>query len=110
MLLPPATLVEVMESTPAISENCFSSGVATDDAMVCASVPASVALTLIVGRSTLGSSLTGRDEYPNRPAMRNAAISRVAITGRRMKTEEKFTAAAPKGSPFWLNVTVLQRC
>src|SRR5256885_11493236 len=96
MVLLPATLTEVIESTPAIIENCFSRGVATDDAMVWASVPASVAVTLMVGKSTLGSSLTGRDEYPKRPAIRKAAIKSVAITGRLMKMAEKFTAAAPK--------------
>src|SRR2546423_3095617 len=91
MLVPPATLTEVIESTPEINENCFSSGVATDDAIVWASVPGSDALTLMVGKSTLGSSLTGSDEYPNRPAIRKAAIKRVAITGRLMKIAEKFT-------------------
>jgi hypothetical protein len=52
----------------------------------------------MVGKSTLGSSLTGRDEYPNRPAIRKAAIKRVAITGRFMKIAETFMTAAPTGS------------
>jgi hypothetical protein len=43
-------------------ENCFSSGVATEDAMVCASAPGSPALIWMVGKSTLGSSLTGSAE------------------------------------------------
>jgi hypothetical protein len=34
MFVLPVTFVEVIVSTPAISENCFSSGVATEDAMV----------------------------------------------------------------------------
>src|SRR5262245_30852193 len=93
MLLLPATLTDVIESTPEISENCFSRGVATEDAMVWASLPVRVALTLIVGKSTLGSSLTGNAEYPNRPAIRKAAINNVAMTGRLVKIAEKFTTA-----------------
>jgi len=34
-----STLVELIESTPGMSENCASSGVATPDAMVAASAP-----------------------------------------------------------------------
>ena len=98
ILVLPAMLTDVIESTPEISENCFSSGVATDEAMAWASVPVSVALTLMVGKSTLGSSLTGRDEYPNSPAIRKAAIKSVAITGRLMKIAETFTTAAPTDS------------
>jgi hypothetical protein len=45
---------------PAIVENCFSSGVATDEAIVSGLAPGKVAVTCIVGKSTLGSALTGR--------------------------------------------------
>ena len=55
----PSVLVDVMLSMPAIVENCFSSGVATVAAMVCGLVPGSVALTVTVGKSTFGRSLTG---------------------------------------------------
>ena len=40
-------------------ENCFSSGVATAEAMVSGLAPGRVALTRMVGKSTLGRSLTG---------------------------------------------------
>ena len=45
--------------TPEIVENCFSSGVATDAAMVSGLAPGKLALTWIVGKSTVGKSLTG---------------------------------------------------
>ena len=51
--------VDVMLSMPAMVENCFSSGVATVAAIVSGLVPGSVAVTVIVGKSTLGRSLTG---------------------------------------------------
>ena len=56
----PCTLLEVMLSMPAMVENCFSSGVATDEAIVSGLAPGSLAVTWIVGKSTLGRSLTGR--------------------------------------------------
>ena len=59
MLVLPSALVEVMESTPAMVENSFSSGVATDEAMVSGLAPGRVAETWMVGKSTLGRSLTG---------------------------------------------------
>ena len=59
MLVDPSELVEVIDSIPAIVENCFSSGVATEEAIVSGSAPGKLADTLIVGKSTLGRSLTG---------------------------------------------------
>src|SRR5438105_1947189 len=55
----PSVLVEVIESMPAMVANCFSKGVATDEAMVSGLAPGNDALTCIVGKSTLGRSLTG---------------------------------------------------
>ena len=52
-------LVELIESMPAMVENSFSSGVATVEAIVSGLAPGSEALTWIVGKSTLGRSLTG---------------------------------------------------
>ena len=40
--------------TPAIVENCFSSGVATDAAIVSGLAPGRLAFTWIVGKSTVG--------------------------------------------------------
>ena len=56
----PQVLVEVMESMPAIVENCFSRGVATADAIVSGLAPGRLADTWMVGKSTLGRSLTGK--------------------------------------------------
>ena len=41
----PCELTDDMESTPAIVENCFSRGVATDDAMVLGLAPGKLAET-----------------------------------------------------------------
>src|SRR5260370_21261044 len=49
MLVLPRALEDVMESTPAIVENCFSSGNATADAMVSGLAPGSDAFTWMVG-------------------------------------------------------------
>ena len=51
--------VDVMLSTPAMVENCFSSGVATVAAIVAGLAPGSTAVTVMVGKSTFGRSLTG---------------------------------------------------
>ena len=45
----PARSVDVMLSMPAMVENCFSSGVATADAMVSGLAPGRLAFTVIVG-------------------------------------------------------------
>ena len=71
---------------PAMVENCFSSGVATAEAMVSGLAPGRLAVIWMVGKSMLGRSLTGRSRYAMRPKTRMAAISRVVITGRLMKT------------------------
>jgi hypothetical protein len=55
----PVVLFELMAVMPAIVENCFSSGVATDAAMVSGLAPGRLALTWTVGKSTAGRSLTG---------------------------------------------------
>ncbi len=71
----PSALVEVIESMPAMVENCFSSGVATAEAMVSGLAPGRLAVTWIVGKSTLGRSLTGRSRYAMRPKTRMRAPS-----------------------------------
>ncbi len=47
----PAVEVELITATPEMVENCRSSGVATDDAMVSGLAPGSDAVTEIVGAS-----------------------------------------------------------
>ena len=51
--------LSLIDVTPAIVENCFSSGNATDEAMVSGLAPGSPAVTRMVGKSTLGRSATG---------------------------------------------------
>ncbi len=58
MELVPRKLVEVSCATPGIWANCRSSGWATEEAMVSGLAPGRLALTLIVGKSTAGRSLT----------------------------------------------------
>ncbi len=45
----PSELEEFIESIPAMVENCFSSGVATEDAIVSGLAPGRLALTWMVG-------------------------------------------------------------
>src|SRR5512138_653446 len=52
--------VEFIEERPAMVENCRSSGVATEAAIVSGLAPGSRAETWMVGKSTFGRSLTGR--------------------------------------------------
>ena len=53
--------------TPAIVANCFSSGSATADAIVSGLAPGRPALTWMVGKSTVGRSLTGSSRYDITP-------------------------------------------
>ena len=59
ILVAPWELPEVIEARPAIVENCFSSGVATAEAMVSGLAPGRKADTCRVGKSTFGRSETG---------------------------------------------------
>src|SRR6267154_2455072 len=60
MEVEPIERTDVMESSPEIAVNCRSSGVATAEAMVDGDAPGRLALTLMVGKSTVGRSETGR--------------------------------------------------
>src|SRR5574342_1433765 len=73
MLLRPRALVDVIESMPAMVLNCFSRGVATAEAMVSGLAPGKLAETWMVGKSTLGRSLTGRARYAITPNTRMPA-------------------------------------
>jgi hypothetical protein len=57
----PIPLTDVIESSAAIVENCFSNGVATADDIVSGDAPGNVAVTWIVGKSTFGRSDTGNN-------------------------------------------------
>jgi hypothetical protein len=83
---------EVIESSPAIVENCRSRGVATADAIVSGLAPGRFALTSIVGKSTFGRSLTGRSLYADIPKTRMDIMTSVVMIGRRMKSSGIFMA------------------
>src|SRR5215470_17349602 len=82
----PSPLTDVIESTPAMAANSFSSGVAIDAAMVEGLAPGMLVETEIVGKSTLGSAATGRNGYPASPTRTIASVSAVVITGRWMQS------------------------
>ena len=86
----PSTLVDVIESIPAIVENCFSRGVATAEAIVSGLAPGSETETCIVGKSTFGKSLTGREKNAVMPKINIPSITRVVITGRFINRAVKF--------------------
>src|SRR6185369_13347135 len=86
----PREFVEVIESMPAMVENCFSSGVATDEAIVSGLAPGREALTWMVGKSTFGKSLTGSARYPAMPNKMIPIMTSAVMTGRLMKTSVMF--------------------
>src|SRR3954447_11022579 len=87
----PSELTDVIDSSPAIIENWFSSGVATDAPIVSGLAPGNCAVTSSVGKSTFDRSLTGSDRYATRPNSAIAAISRLVAIGRLMNPSEMFT-------------------
>src|SRR6267378_2318764 len=82
--LDPKPLDEVMLSIPAMVENCFSSGVATAAAIVSGLAPGRFALTWIVGKSTVGRSLTARRVYETAPKNRIPIMTSAVMTGLRI--------------------------
>ena len=70
MSVPPWVLVEFMLVSPAIAENCFSSGVATEEAIVSGDAPGRPAWTLIVGNSTCELL----EKYPNKAGICRSVI------------------------------------
>src|ERR1043166_1358311 len=82
MLVPPRLLFDVISVTPAMRENCRSSGVATAVAMVSGAAPGRFAFALIVGYSTCGSGATGRNINANNPIIASARVSSDVATGR----------------------------
>src|ERR1041384_6913515 len=80
----PSVQTEVIESSPSMIENWRSSGVATAVAIVSGLAPGRFAETEIVGKSTLGKSLTDNCLYAMRPNNRKPSMTRQVATGRRM--------------------------
>src|SRR3989475_6584544 len=92
MLVLPSVLDDVMASSRAIVETCFSRGVATAAAIVCGLAPGRPAETVIVGKSTFGRSLTGSSRYAIIPNMRMPSITSVVATGLRINSPEMLTS------------------
>ena len=92
MLVPPCELVELIAFRPAMVANCFSSGSATDEAIVSGLAPGRLALTWMVGKSTVGRSLTGSWRYDIVPNTMMPRMMSVVVTGRRMKIAAMFMA------------------
>ena len=91
----PCEEVEDIDEMPAMVESWRSIGPATEAAMVSALAPGRVAVTAMVGKSTLGSAETGSSRNPNTPnAMIDAVIS-VVMTGRRIQSSESVMDQAP---------------
>src|SRR5690242_7113439 len=115
MLVEPSEFVEVIESMPAMVENCFSRGVATEEAIVSGLAPGREAFTWMVGKSTFGRSLTGSNRYAKMPKIKIAAMTSVVMIGRLMKVSEMLTGRLPGATerrelrPRWLAPCFAQR-
>ena len=90
---------ELMTSTSEIVANCFSSGVATEEAMFSGLAPGSTAVTWIVGVSNCGSAAIGMPSQAKMPATTAEADSSTVMTGRRMKISVAFTACPSTWAP-----------
>src|SRR5436305_1747356 len=72
---------------------------ATEAAMVSALAPGSVAVTAMVGKSTLGSAETGSRRNANTPKAMIEAVISVVITGLRIQSSESVIASRPGLAP-----------
>src|SRR6202165_4526745 len=91
----PCDEVEDIDEMPAMVESWRSIGPATDAAMVSALAPGRVAVTAMVGKSTLGRAETGSSRKPNTPKAMIEAVKSVVMTGRRIQSSERFIDQAP---------------
>src|SRR5438477_12599610 len=93
MRVEPSELREVISFTPGISPSRRSSGAATVAAMISGSAPGRLALTLMVGKSTVGILATGRKRYATIPTSISPIARSVVPTGRRMAGSQMFMAS-----------------
>ncbi len=77
----PRALLEVIWVTPGMALNCTSSGVATEEAMVCGLAPGNCAETWMVGNSASGKGARGRRGKAISPSRTRAKVSRMVATG-----------------------------
>jgi hypothetical protein len=89
----PSVFFELMPVTPAIWLNCFSSGVATEEAMISGLAPGRAAVTVIADRSTNGNEATGSSANAMMPASIKPTVRSVVATGLFMNGDEIFIAA-----------------
>src|ERR1700754_1724513 len=99
----PCDELDDIDEMPAMVDSWRSMMPATEAAMVSALAPGSVAVTLRVGKSTLGSADTGSRRKPNTPKAMIEAVMSVVITGLRMQSSESVIASrsglAPRLDP-----------
>ena len=95
----PCDEVEDIDEMPAMVESWRSIGPATDAAMVSALAPGKVAVTAMVGKSTLGRAETGSSRKPNMPNAMIEAVMSVVMTGRRMHSSDSVIGQAPALGP-----------
>src|SRR6202030_1419770 len=91
----PSEFFELIAVMPAIWLNCFSSGVATEEAIICGLAPGRAAVTVIADRSTKGSEATGRRGNATMPASTRPTVRSVVATGLFIAGDEIFIAAPP---------------
>src|ERR1700710_601918 len=91
----PCDEVEDIDEMPAMVDNWRSMMPATEAAMVSALAPGKVAVTAMVGKSTLGSADTGSSRKPNTPNAMIEAVISVVMTGRRIQSSESIMTQAP---------------
>src|ERR1700740_657061 len=91
----PTPLNDVIWLSDGIEGNSCSSGVATADSIVLGLAPGYCAVTLIVGKSTLGTAATGSRLYAPMPNTSTPIISSEVPIGRRIKGSEMLIGACP---------------
>src|SRR5215468_8826158 len=91
----PTPLNDVIWLSDGIEVNCVSSGLATADAIVLGLAPEYCAVTLIVGKSTLGTAATGSRLYAPMPNTKTPSISSEVPIGRRMNGSEMLIGGCP---------------
>src|SRR5262249_34558988 len=95
MRVVPSELREVSSVTPAISPNRRSSGAATVAAIVSGSAPGRLAVTLMVGKSTVGMLATGRKGEATAPPRNSPMGSSAGPARRAAQGSEKLAPLRP---------------
>src|SRR3954467_12468275 len=95
----PCAELDDIEEMPAMVESWRSMMPATEAAMVSALAPGKVAVTEMVGKSTLGSAETGSSRKPKIPKAMIEAVMSVVITGRRIQSSESVMSGSGLARP-----------